>query len=82
MSSLVTAPILAAAAMLGVPLAGSAHALERIPNCGVLRAQDMDYYTEASDRGDWLAWAYYNGLRFKMSKPATPCPNYAASKGC
>jgi hypothetical protein len=89
---LVVGPLVAAAAMLGGPMAGSAHALERPPNCGLLQAQVQDHYNEAAldfydanqadDRGDWLAWAYYSALENQNDQAGDALSQYAASKGC
>jgi hypothetical protein len=90
--ALVAGPLVAAAAMLGVPLAGSAQALSRLPNCGVLSAQVSEYYneahldfydaTQANDRGDWLAWGYYSALETQNTQAGDALASYAAIKGC
>ena len=90
--ALVAAPLLVAGAMLGVPLAGSAHALERLPNCGALRQVASDYYAESAldfydenqalEAGDWADYAYYSyleGLNDQLGDNAT---TYANSRGC
>lgn len=90
--ALVVGPLVAAAAMLGVPMAGSAHALEKLPNCGMLQAQVQDYYNEAAldfydanqanDRGDWLAWGYYSALEAQNDQAGDALSRYASSRGC
>jgi hypothetical protein len=90
--TLIAAPLLAAAAMLGVPLAGSAHALERIPNCGALRQVASNYYAQGSldfydanqalEAGAWIDYLYYSYLEAQADQNGDDASAYANSRGC
>jgi hypothetical protein len=67
--ALVAAPLVVAASMLGVPLAGSAHAVDRQGICNSLR-DSLSYYSEqtglddydenqALEAGAWTDYLYY-----------------------
>jgi hypothetical protein len=90
--AIVAAPVLVAAALLGVPLAGSAHALERQTNCYALRLQAADYYEEASldfydenqalEAGDWTGYVYYSYLEALHDQEGDDVTAQANNKGC
>jgi hypothetical protein len=90
--AVVTASVLVAAATLSVPLAGSAHALERIPNCRALLQEAADYYEEASlnfydenqalEAGNWVDYAYYSYLEGLNDQRGDDATAYANSRGC
>jgi hypothetical protein len=90
--ALVSAPLLVAGVMLGVPLAGSAHALERQPNCGALRQVASDYYAEgaldfydanqALAAGAWIDYLYYSYLEAQADRNGDDASTYATSRGC
>ena len=89
---LVAAPLLVAGVMLGVPLAGSAHALERLPNCAALNAVAAAYYEESAlnfydenqalEAGDWTDYVYYSYLEALNDQKGDDETAYATSRGC
>jgi hypothetical protein len=90
--TLIAAPLLVAAAMLGVPLAGSAHALERLPNCAALTQVASAYYAESAlnfydenqalEAGDWTDYVYYSYLEALNDQKGDDATAYANSRGC
>jgi hypothetical protein len=89
---LVTAPLVAAAAMLGVPLAGSAHALQRQTTCQLLLQEANDYYqegftdfyyaNEALAAGNWTDYLYYSYLEAKNDDMGNYVTGLANNRGC
>lgn len=90
--ALVAAPLLVAGAMLGVPLAGSAHALERQDTCTSLRQEAFDYYDEANtdfyyanralEAGAWTDYLYYSYLEAKNDDMGDYVTGLANNRGC
>jgi hypothetical protein len=90
--ALVAAPLLVAGGMLGVPLAGSAHALERPPDCHALRAEAKYDYESAGiaswdanaalEAGDWSDYLYYSYLEALNDQKGDDATTWANSHGC
>jgi hypothetical protein len=90
--ALVAAPLVAAAAMLGVPLAGSAHALQRQTTCALLLQDAADYselaglafYDEnqALEAGAWTDYLYYSYLEAKYDDMYDYVITQANNRGC
>jgi hypothetical protein len=90
--ALVAAPLLVAGGMLGVPLAGSAHAAERLPDCGAIRAQAQYYYESAGiysgdasyalEAGDWRDYIYYSYLEALNDQRGDDETAWANNHGC
>jgi hypothetical protein len=88
----IAAPVLVAAALLGVPLAGSAHALERQDLCASLRQEAFDYYQEAGldfydanqalEAGAWSDYLYYSYLEAKNDNMGDYVTGLANNRGC
>ena len=90
--AVVAAPVLMAAALLGVPLAGSAHALERLPNCAALNAEAEAHYEDsiiallneydalqAGDVGDYIYYAIQAARDEDLGNSVSA---YANNHGC
>jgi hypothetical protein len=90
--AVVAVPVLVAAATLGVPLAGSAHALARQNTCTALRQEASDYYEEshldfydanqALEAGAWTDYLYYSYLEGKNNDMGDYVTGLANNKGC
>ena len=90
--TLVAAPLLVAGAMLAVPLAGSAHALERQNTCSALLAEAAAYYEESAlnfydenqalEAGDWADYVYYSYLEAKNDDMGDYVTGLANNRGC
>ena len=90
--ALVTAPLLVAGGLLGVPLAGSAHAMGRQTTCAML-LQDISYYedqanlafydeNQALEAGSWTDYLYYSYLAAKDGDMADYASHQASNLGC
>jgi hypothetical protein len=90
--TLVAAPLAVAAAMLVGPMAGTANALPKQQRCDALWEEiDDDFDTalmytwdarDANNRGDWLAWGYYNALAGDYNQDGDDLLNIAIGWGC
>jgi hypothetical protein len=90
--ALVTAPVVVAAAVLGVPLAGSAHAAQRQTTCALL-LQEVSYYedqanlafydeNQALEAGNWTDYLYYSYLEAKNEDMENYVMGQANNRGC
>ena len=90
--AVVAAPVLVAAALLGVPLAGSAHALQRQTSCQIL-LDNASYYAEQSlldfydenqalEAGDWVGYVYYSYLEAQADDMYDYVIAQANNRGC
>jgi hypothetical protein len=90
--TLIAAPLLVAGAMIGVPLAGSAHALQRQTTCQMLIQQAADYseqslldfYDEqqALEAGDLAEYIYYSIQEAKDDDMYDYLISQANNRGC
>jgi len=90
--ALVTAPLVVAAVMLGVPLAGSAHALQRQTTCQLLLEEAYNYYDEAhtdfyyedraEEAGNWASYFYYSYLAGLNTQLGDDASHQANNLGC
>jgi hypothetical protein len=90
--ALVAAPLVVAGAMLGVPLAGSAHAMQRQTTCAMLLQDASDYselaglafYDEnqALEAGAWTDYLYYSYLEAKYDDMYDYAITQANNRGC
>lgn len=90
--ALVAAPLVVAGAILGVPLAGSAHAAQRQTTCALL-LQDVSYYedqanlafydeNQALEAGNWTDYLYYSYLEAKNEDMENYVMAQANNRGC
>ena len=90
--ALVAAPLLVAGGLLGVPLAGPAHAMGRQTTCAMLLQEAADYYDaehsdfyfadQAEAAGDWRDYLYYSYLAAKDGDMADYASHQASNLGC
>lgn len=90
--ALVAAPLLVAGGLLGVPLAGSAHAMQRQTTCAMLLQDASDYselaglafYDEnqALEAGAWTDYLYYSYLEGKYDDMCDYVITQANNRGC
>ena len=88
----VAAPLLVAGVMLGVPLAGPAHAAQRQTTCALLLQDASDYselaglafYDEnqALEAGAWTDYLYYSYLEAKYDDMYDYVIAQANNRGC
>jgi hypothetical protein len=88
---LTVVPLAVAAATLIGPMAVAANALP-VSSCDLLwavvyedwnQAQIAEFEAEtANDRGDWLAWAYYNSLAAHYASAGDVLAEHAVAVGC
>lgn len=91
--ALLTGPLVVAAAMLAVPLAGPAQALSKTgPDCSAIMEQVEYYWNEskldtydaqvANDHGDWFMAAYYDARADYNEGKGNELYSSLASRGC